>query len=293
MATGPLFRWSKRVKSAQVEEWENRLTIAGIAYAVEHSVGRELWHFTVYGEEREALESMKQRYGGGVSRVRPEDWEPSTSDQPVRLKIRDRLLVVEETDQKDLARLAEEYPERDLLSFPPQMAFGTGGHQTTATCLRLLVDEAARRSSGTWEVLDLGSGSGILAVAGIRLGASRVVAVENDPQACEVAAENLRRHDCEAAVDLVEGDAIGWARDAGAGGIQCDIVAANLFSDLLVSLFPHVPGVLKPGGTVIVSGFLTSQARAVNEAARKAGIHLKNFARRGKWVTAVGQSADR
>ena len=132
MAAGSLYRWSKRVKHAEVEDWENTLTIAEIAYSVEHSVGRELWQFCVYAEDREAMEALKSRFGGGVARVRPEDWEPSASDAPVRLKIRDRLLIVEESEPEELERLATEYPGRDLLSFPPQMAFGTGGHQTKA-----------------------------------------------------------------------------------------------------------------------------------------------------------------
>ena len=292
MAAGSLFRWSKRVKHAEVEAWENTLTIAGIAYSVEHPVGRELWQFCVYAKDREAMEELKTRFGGGVARVRPEDWEPSASDEPVRLKIRDRLLIVEETEPADLERLAKEYPGRDLLSFPPQMAFGTGGHQTTATCLRQLVDEASKWEPGEWELLDLGSGSGILAVAGIRLGARQVTALENDPMACKVARDNVLRHDGGDGVEMIEGDAIAWTESAGKSGRRFEIVAANLFSDLLIQLFPHVPGALSPGGTVIVSGFLTSQARAVNRAARDAGIDLSNFVRRGKWVTAVGQAAN-
>lgn len=290
MDAGMLFRWSKRVKHAEVEGWENTLTIAGIAYSVEHSVGRELWQFCVYNEDREVLEDLKTRYGGGVARVRPEDWEPSASGQPVRLKIRDRLVIVEETEAGDLERLAGLFPGRHLLSFPPQMAFGTGGHQTTATCLRKLVDETAARQPGDWDLLDLGSGSGILAVAGVRLGARRVIALENDPLACKVARENLRRHGCDLAVDMIEGDAVEWTESAGGAGRRFEIVAANLFSDLLIQVFPHLPNALAPGGAVIVSGFLTSQARSVAFAAREAGIVLSDFVRRGKWVTAVGRS---
>lgn len=292
MATGTLFRWSKRVSPEEVEEWENRLTIAGVLYSVEHAIGRERWQFCVYGEERSALDELKKQFGGGVSRVRPEDWEPSASDQPIRLRIRDRLLVVEEVDPNALAEIAREFPGRDLLSFPPQMAFGTGGHQTTATCLRQLVDESDQREAATWELLDLGSGSGILAVAGIRLGARRVTALENDPLACEVARENLRRHDGLDSVDLIEGDAIGWTEQAADEGRQFEIAAANLFSDLLVAVFPSLARVLAPGGTVIVSGFLTSQARDVTNAAKEAGILLTRFVRRGKWVTAVGRRTE-
>ncbi len=289
MDTGPLFRWSKRVLESDVEDWENRLCIEGIPYVVEKAVGRERWQFNVYGADREELDQLRQRHGGGVARVRPEDWQPSASEEPVRLRIRDRLVVVEETEPDDLRRLATEYPGREILSFPPQMAFGTGGHQTTATCLRQLVDEIGALPVGGWDLLDLGCGSGILAVAGARLGARRVTAVENDLLASDVARANAARHGEGEKIEFVEGDAITWARDAGDAGRRFDIVTANLFSDLLVALFPRVPGVLAPGGRVIVSGFLTTQAKAVHQAAREAGIDLFNFIRRGKWVTAVGR----
>jgi ribosomal protein L11 methyltransferase len=291
MQSSPLFRWSKRVSETEVETWENRLTIEGISYVVEKAVGRERWQFSVYNSDRAVLETMKKNFGGGVVRVRPEDWQPAATGDTVRLRIRDRFVVVEETDAADLKKIASEYPGREVLSFPPQMAFGTGGHQTTANCLRQLVDESAKRAAGEWNLLDLGCGSGILSVAGTKLGARHVVALENDPMALNVARENARRHGVHEAIDHIEGDAIAWTRESGASGKKFDIIAANLFSDLLVALFPQIPKALAPEGTVIVSGFLTTQARAVNEAGQKAGIELTNFIRRGKWVTAVGQHA--
>ncbi|MCB1230229.1 MAG: 50S ribosomal protein L11 methyltransferase [Verrucomicrobiae bacterium] len=289
MESGPLFRWSKRVPEKEVETWENRLTIEGLPYVVEKAVGRERWQFNVYGGDRDELDSLRHRLGGGVVRVRPEDWQPTASDEPVRLKIRDRLLVVEETETEDLARLGMEFPGREILSFPPQMAFGTGGHQTTATCLRQLVDETETLTPGEWNLLDLGCGSGILAIAGARLGAKAVTAIENDLLASDVARTNAERHGVSDRVTFIEGDAIGWTGQAGRSGRRFNIVAANLFSDLLVELMPNVPDALASEGRVIVSGFLTTQAKAVHQAARDAGIDLFNFVRRGKWVTAVGR----
>lgn len=291
MESSPLFRWSKRVAEPEVEDWENRLIIDDVSYVIEKTVGLERWQFSVYGEDREALEALKKKFGGGVVKVRPEDWQPSATGDMVRLRIRDRFVVVEEAEADDLARIAAEHPGREVLSFPPQMAFGTGSHQTTATCLRQLVDESTQLTPGAWDLLDLGCGSGILAIAGKKLGANRVTAIENDLLALEVAQENARRHGVGDAIEYIGGDAIGWTRDAGKAGQRFDVIAANLFSDLLVILFPHVPAALAPGGKVIVSGFLTTQAKAVNEAAQSAGIDLTTFIRRGKWVTAVGRHA--
>lgn len=287
----PLFRWSKWVAEPQLESWELTLTAEGLPYTAEKAVARERWQLSVYDGDRAALEALRERLGGGVVRVRPEDWQPAAAGGEPRIRIRDRFVVVEESDPADLARIAAAFPGREILSFPPQMAFGTGSHQTTATCLRQLVDEGGRFASDAWDFLDLGSGSGILAVAARKLGARSAVAVENDPLALAVARENARRHGEHAAIAFVEGDAIAWCAGAARQGSRFAVVAANLFADLLVELMPRLPGVMTPESALILSGFLTSQTRAVHEAATAAGIELARFLRRGKWVTAAGRLA--
>lgn len=289
MDSSPLFRWSKWVAGPQLAEWEEKLSWEAIPYTAEKAVARERWQLSVYDADRARMEALRGQFGGGVVRVRPEDWQPSATGDEVRLKIRDRFIVVEECEEADLKRIAAEFPDREILSFPPQMAFGTGSHQTTATCLRQLVDEAARLEPGSWDFLDLGCGSGILAVAARKLGARRVVAVENDPLALDVARENARRHGEGESIIHVEGDAIAWCADAARRGERFAVVAANLFADLLVTLMPRLPGVMAPDAILIISGFLTSQAKSVSEAARGAGMDLTRFLRRGKWVTSVGR----
>jgi len=138
--------------------------------------------------------------------------------------------------------------------------------------------------------LDLGCGSGILAIAAARMGASPAVALEFDPAAMAVARENAVRHQVDDALEFVEGDAVEWVSED-SRGTTYPIIAANLFSELLIAILPHLPKWLPPGGTVILSGFLTSQAKDVNDAAVKAGITLDRFVRRGKWVAAAGNLA--
>lgn len=280
-----LFRWSKFVTENELEEWENRLLVLDIVYTAEKQVKRKRWQISTYSAEREHAEELRARFGGGVTQVYPGDWQPSSeAGAESLLKIRDTLVVTEADDESVQASLAELFPDRIILSFPPQLAFGTGGHPTTAGCLRFLSDIAKERRGTDWSLLDLGCGSGILAIAAVKLGASRVVAVEIDEVALEVARKNAQRHDCADRIEFLAADVIPLLPSGELG--LFDVIAGNLFSSLLIELLPSVPGSLLPGGDGVFSGFLTSQTREVAETAKEAGIPLKDYLRRGKWVAA-------
>ncbi len=280
-----IYCWSKFVDEDRLEEWETRLILAEVSYVLDKPVKRKRWQICSYATSREVVEVFRSRYGGVVKPVLPEQWQPKPlpNGGPL-IRVRDALLVTGSDDPETLATLRRENPGRILLSFPPQLAFGTGEHPTTAGCLRFLSDFAAQRAGREWSVIDLGCGSGILAIAAAVLGASRVVAVENDGMALGYARENAARHGVADKIEFVEGDAI--ALMAEKGGVGYDLIAANLFSDLLAVLFPLFPARLAPGGGVIVSGFLATQAELVSRHAEEAGLSLGGFLRRGRWMAA-------
>ncbi|MDF1824717.1 MAG: 50S ribosomal protein L11 methyltransferase [Verrucomicrobiales bacterium] len=283
-----LYRWSKSVDEEDLEEWETRLLIRDVAYSAEKQVKRKRWQLSSFLTSREQADLLRAEFGGGVAEVKPGDWQPSAeAGADSLLKIRDSLLVTESQDEVVLANLQNKYPGRILLSFPPQLAFGTGGHPTTAGCLRFLVDLAKERVGRPWRVLDLGCGSGILAVAAAKLGASEVIAVEIDEMALGYARRNADRHEVGDQIQFIAGDVIPMLESGELG--QFDVLAANLFSSLLVELLPSFPAGLAEGGEIVISGFLTSQAREVAEAAKAAGLPLKDFLRRGKWVAGHGR----
>ncbi len=283
-----LFQWSKYVTDEQLDEWETKLVIAEIAYTAEKLVNRKRWQLKSYATTREAALELQGRFGGGVSELKPDHWQPSGEpDAGVLLRIRDEIIVTESNDETILAELRSENPGRIILSFPPQLAFGTGAHPTTAGCLRFLTDFAKKQGSKRWRMLDLGCGSAILAVAAAKLGAAEVIAVENDDMALDYARINAVAHDCADQIQFIEADVLELIHDEKLG--QFDLIAANLFSDLLVELLPSFPARLADPGEVIVSGCLTSQVKTVTEAAAGAGIRLKDFLRRGKWVAARGE----
>ena len=141
---------------------------------------------------------------------------------------------------------------REVLVIEPGMAFGTGQHATTQTCLEEIEAAAV---DGARSVLDVGTGSGILAAAAARLGVRRVVALDVDPDVVPLARENLARNDAAGVLLLV------GRPDAVRG--RFDLVIANLLADALVVESPALTAAVAPGGRLVVSGLLDVQVAGV------------------------------
>lgn len=150
--------------------------------------------------------------------------------------------------------------ERVVLVIEPGRAFGTGHHGSTAGCLTLLerVLERERPSAA----IDLGTGSGILAIAAARLGVPAVLAVDDDPDAVAVAAANARVNDVSARVECRRVDA------AALDTAPAPLVLANLLSAAHARLAPRYRRLLTPGGALVLGGILDAEASAVDERMR-------------------------
>ncbi|MEO8601797.1 MAG: 50S ribosomal protein L11 methyltransferase [bacterium] len=157
----------------------------------------------------------------------------------------------------------------------PGMAFGTGHHASTHGCLVLLEHALATRPGA--RILDFGCGSGILAIAALKLGAGETWAVDIDPDACAVAAEN-------AAVNGV-GGALNISVDLAAAPAPVDVLLANLFAFQLVEFAPLIAARLAPAGVAIGAGILTSEAEGVRSAWRAAGLIADGEWSAEGWVT--------
>jgi len=154
----------------------------------------------------------------------------------------------------------------------PGMAFGTGTHPTTALCLSA-VDDFLRRCPGA-SVLDVGTGSGLLAIAARKLGGGRVAALDNDPVAIRVAAENAARNGT--ALELG-----GWTLDELRGTF--DLVVANILANVLVELSPDLSRRLAPGGELVLAGLLAPQEDEVAAAFRALGLVRLPARRQQEW----------
>ena len=164
-------------------------------------------------------------------------------------------------------------------------AFGTGRHETTKGCL-LAIDRLARRGSRFARILDLGCGSGVLALAAAKLWKdAAVLAADNDKEAVRVARLNATLNEVEARVQVVASD--GYAGAALRKRSPFDLVLCNILAGPLARMAPALGRHLAPGGRAILSGLLTSQEPEVLEAHRKRGLKLDSAIRLGGWSALV------
>ncbi|MDX5333892.1 MAG: 50S ribosomal protein L11 methyltransferase [Gammaproteobacteria bacterium] len=205
--------------------------------------------------------------------VEDQDWERAWMDDFRPMRFGRRLWICPSWEQP---------PAGDAISIllDPGLAFGTGTHPTTALCLEWL---DAHPPAGL-EVIDYGSGSGILAVAALKLDAARVTAVDIDPQALTATRDNAARNgvdDARLHVDYPEG----------LGGTTADLVMANILAGPLVELAPDMAGRVRPGGAIVLSGILREQAETVRQA-YSAWFDMDPPAFREDWTRLTGRRRD-
>jgi len=167
---------------------------------------------------------------------------------------------------------------RIVLEIDPGMAFGTGSHPTTQLCLSLL----QKRVRPGDLVLDVGTGSGILAIAAALLGADRVVALDVDPLAVKAAITNAERNGVSDRLSVFLGDSLGSVR------FTPDIVVANILANTVVALAPAVARMLAEGGAYIASGIVSEREAEVVQAFRDVGLGIEEIVREGEWLAIVG-----
>jgi ribosomal protein L11 methyltransferase len=177
---------------------------------------------------------------------------------------------------------APEVPGRVTLLLDAGVAFGSGEHGSTRGCLLALEAVARRRPA---RVVDLGTGSGVLAIAAARLLRRPVLASDNDPWSVRAARENAARNGVARLVRVRLAD--GWRDKAIAARAPYDLVLANILARPLCAMARDLGAALAPGGRAILAGLLASQARGVIAAHRRAGLVLERRLEEGAWTTLV------
>lgn len=203
--------------------------------------------------------------------VQEEDWASSWKDYFHPTRVSERIVI---------KPTWEEYVPSDgdlVIELDPGMAFGTGTHHTTTMCIRCLEDIIKRDHT----VFDVGTGSGILAVAAAKLGASRVRAIDFDPVAVRTAKENVASNGVLATVDIIQGDLL-----TGVEG-QADVIVANIIADIIIKMLPDTYSKLAENGVFIASGIIADRLGDVTEALLEQGFVVDKVIEEGGWVAIV------
>jgi len=207
--------------------------------------------------------------------VAEKDWEEAWKKRLKVLRVGDRIVIQPSWLDYDAG------PADVVIRLDPGMAFGTGLHPTTQTCLRAL-EELVQQGM---EVLDLGTGSGILAIAAAKLGAARVLAVDNDPQAVGVARRNVIDNDVRDQVRVEEGS---LPEVSG----SYDLVVVNILTRVIVELIEEgLAGRLRSDAVLITAGITTESASEVATAFKRGGLELIERRQQDDWVSLLARRA--
>lgn len=230
--------------------------------------GAEAEGDAIVGWIREELEEQAegQEIRAGSERLDEQDWAETWKLHFHPLHVGGRLWVLPPWEEPPSGAIA--------VVIEPGMAFGTGGHATTALCLEGILEILDRRAGAS--VLDVGCGSGILGIAAAKLGAGRVEMIDNDPVAVEVAKENTEANGCSA----IETS----ARPVEDVAESFELVIANILAGTLVELAAPIAARVAPGGDLLLSGILAPQAADVRAAYEARGLTLRELRHQGEWA---------
>ena len=218
---------------------------------------------------RERLDASGIEYTLSTTGVEQEDWQNAWKKYYHAMDIGQRLAIVPGW---------EEYQtDRTVITMDPGMAFGTGTHETTSLCLEVL----DARVKGGERMLDIGTGSGILAIAALKLGAAQAEGVDIDPMCVRTAGENAQRNGVQDQFKVLVGDLSDKASSV------YNIITANIVASAILSLAPHVPALMAPGAVFIASGIIDTRKDEVLEGLRAAGLDPFEVHEKRGWVCIV------
>ena len=210
------------------------------------------------------------------SQTEDKDWINNWKEYFHQFYVDDILIVPSWEEVK------EEDKDKMILHIDPGTAFGTGMHETTQLVIRQLKKFVTKDT----QMLDVGTGSGILGIVALKLGAAHVVGTDLDPCAIPAVADNKEANDIkDETFDMLIGNIIDDKEVQDTVGYEkYDIVTANILADVLVPLTPVIVHQMKKGAYYITSGILDVKEEVVKEAVQKAGLTLVEVTRQGEWV---------
>ena len=235
---------------------------------------------------REALDDLRNFMDIGEatieeSQTEDKDWINNWKQYFHQFYVDDILIVPSWEEVK------EEDKDKMILHIDPGTAFGTGMHETT----QLVIRQLKKYVTPDTEMLDVGTGSGILGIVALKLGAKHVLGTDLDPCAVPAVAENKEANQIvDETFDMVIGNIIDdKAIQDQAGYEKYDIVTANILADVLIPLTPVIVNQMKKGAYYITSGILDVKEEVVVEAVKAAGLTVVEVTHQGEWVSVTAR----
>lgn len=227
-----------------------------------------------------------------TAEIAEEEWAEAWKQYFKPTHVSERLVI------KPTWETYEPKPHETIIELDPGMAFGTGTHATTALCMRTL--ETVVKPGD--RVIDVGTGSGILAITAVRLGAERVLALDLDPVAVSSARENAKLNELEDRIEVRHSDLLGVLKetDRAGGSVQeptgirppVEVVVANILAEIIITFVEDVYEALTPNGAYVASGIITSKEADVANALEKAGFAIESRAEENDWVALVARKRE-
>jgi ribosomal protein L11 methyltransferase len=271
-----MYLWRKHANLKWVRErGEDFAARFGAAAAIIEQPGRARAVIEVSCRTKAEAVAIRREFGGTIQKL-PRDWLQrfSAKTRAIPLRIGARLVV-----ERSPVRQRKNSP---AIVIPAGAAFGTGEHATTAMCLRML-ERVTRKLASGWTMLDAGTGSGILAIAGSRLGAGETLAIDNDPIAVRIARRNAHANHARN-IRFETGDVLKQKLRG-----RFDVISGNLFSEILIAALPKWSRHLARGGSLIFSGVLRAEEKALLTALDENRFVPAEVRRRGKWIAVLAR----
>ena len=208
-----------------------------------------------------------------LSNVNQEDWESAWKQYFKPVHVTDRIVVKPEW---------EEYSPQEgeiVIEIDPGMAFGTGTHETTSMC----INQIEKNLKAGDRVIDIGSGSGILSMAAVLLGAEKATGVDLDPVAVRVALENVELNNLQDKIEILHGNLTDVIRE------KADIVVANIMADIILILLEDVREFIKDDGMFISSGIIQEKRAAVEARLLEKNFSIVEVETKGEWCAITAQ----
>ena len=275
--------WSRLTTARWEDAWIERLRFVGLeSLVIKAFPASQTLRLQVYTHKATATQ-LHKNFGGSVRPFDMKTWTPPAPTRHTAQCIGKNLRIYNNENLLLQDQKKPSFLKKKFLFIPAGMAFGTGDHATTSSCLRLLENIQKSLPPQKWSLLDLGTGSGILALAAESLGAKKILGIDFDQKCVSIAQENACTNKLSRA-RFRHADLLRWKPPG-----SWNIVAANIYSSVLTAAAPKIIAAINARGHLILSGILAVEKEAILDTFTALGMKEITVLKRGKWCAILLQ----